>query len=363
MNGERPTLESIIESLHAEGLLRDPGRAAALLDRLRAQQPWYVRAMVAAGAWLASMLIVGFVGGIGLATGAGTLVGLLLVVGALVLRRLSGNVFLVQAALAASLAGQALFAWGLTELTGGQEIETTCAIVLVTSTVLFHLFPDRIHRTLMVLFATASLVGLLYALEGNALIPVLGPALAAALVAVERRRASLTATGRGQLVAPLVNGLMLSAFGCLALSTIYVLPELGVDFSFYPRPWISTVLLGALFLYVGMRAWRPLLASGGAAAATVVTLMLAVIAAAVAAPGLLLALIVTVLGTASGNRSFVGAGVAFLALFLAAWFYGIEVTLLAKSVTLVATGAVVLAARWWVLAVLTPAHGEGGAHA
>jgi uncharacterized membrane protein len=81
-------------------------------------------------------------------------------------------------------------------------------------------------------------------------------------------------------------------------------------------------------------------------------LMIAVIACAWGAPGLLLALTVVLLGAAAGNRSFVGAGIVFLAVFVGAYFYGIETTLLTKAAALTASGAVVLLARWLLLKVL-----------
>jgi uncharacterized membrane protein len=75
-------------------------------------------------------------------------------------------------------------------------------------------------------------------------------------------------------------------------------------------------------------------------------------------PGLLLALIVVMLGTASGHRTFVGAGIVFLVVFVAAYFYGIEVSMLTKSITLVSSGVAVLVARWLLLRVVgAPAHG------
>ena len=57
---------------------------------------------------------------------------------------------------------------------------------------------------------------------------------------------------------------------------------------------------------------------------------------------------------------FIGAGIAFLVVFIATYFYGIEVSMLTKSITLVATGAAVLAARWLLLKV-TAGPVEGGA--
>lgn len=317
-------------------------------------QPWYVRAMVGFGAWLASLLLISSIAGLGFAVGGLTVAGLVLIAAAVALRRHSDHDFMVQCTLAASLAGQATFAFGIADMTIGVDEEVLCAIVIVMSTVLFFIFPDRIHRALSVLFAASSLTFLIYLLELNAAMPVLGPAFAAALVLLDRKRALVTANGYGHLVRPLENGLMLSAFGCLLLSTVYVLPELTLDFEFYPRPWISTVLLGALFLYVGRQSWQALLTGAGKSAAPVVyASMVLVIAASWSAPGLLLALIVAMLGAAAGKKSFVGAGIAFLVVFVAAYFYGIEVTMVTKSITLAVTGTVVLVARWLLLKVLT----------
>ena len=152
----------------------------------------------------------------------------------------------------------------------------------------------------------------------------------------------------------------MSAFGCLLLSAVYIMPELGLKYAFYPRPWISTVLFGALFVYIAMDTWPQQFGrERKIAAAVAYGLMLFVIAAAWAVPGLLLALIVVMLGAASGNRVFVGAGIAFLVIFLGAYFYGLQVTMPVKSATLVATGAVTLVARWLILHVM-PAPGEPG---
>ena len=82
--------------------------------------------------------------------------------------------------------------------------------------------------------------------------------------------------------------------------------------------------------------------------------LLAIVGAVVALVGL----IVITLGAASGNRVFTGAGIAFLALFIAAYFYGVELSMLTKSITLVSTGATVLLARWLLLK-FAKGQGEG----
>lgn len=352
------TLEEVLDGLQAEGLLSPSAVSggSAVIERLHGVQPWYVRTMVGIGAWLASLLLIGFVAGFGLAVGGSTFLGLVLVVAAVLARRqplAAGNDFVIQSTLAVSLAGQALFAWGLADLLPGADFELGCVVVAAVSGAMFVAFPDRVHRVLMVLIAASALTALVYALEANGLVPVLGPLLAGLLVLLERRHAALLAAGHGAWLRPLENGIMLAAFGCLMLSTIYVLPELGSDFTFYPQPWISTILLGALLLYTGGATFERLAGPLRRNASVLVHALLGlVIAAGWAMPGLLLALVVMLLGVAGGRRDFLTAGIAFLAVFVTAYFYGIETTLLTKSVTLIATGAVILLARWLLLRVL-----------
>ena len=357
MRPDSVALGDVIDGLVASHKMthEDAQHARLLLQKKKVVQPWYVRTMVGFGAWLASFFVIGFFTGVfaGMGSVGFIVIGLMLVAGAVSLRRVFTSDFMVQCALAGSLAGQAMAAFGLIDAMEWREIEVFCWAVIVMSTVLFVIFPDRIHRVVSVLLATGSLLVFIYAKELNALVPVVGPALAVAFVALHEHEGSLVERGHGALLRPLQNGLMLGAFGCLLLSTVYLLPELGSYFDFYPRPWISTILLGALFLYVGYRVWPPLVTKSQQYGLVLVYgLMSIVIAAAWLAPGLLLALIVVMIGAASGNRSTTGAGVAFLVVFVAAYFYGIEITMLEKAGTLVASGIAILLARWALLKVM-----------
>ena len=361
---EKVELQQVVDGLRSEGLLPENSddTVAAFLESLHETQPWYIRTMVGFGAWLASLLLIGFVGSIGFAADAGfVIVGVLFIGGAIFARMKTENDFMVQSALASSLAGQALLAYGIVEVSGGNDFESVLSIVIVLNGILFFVFPDRIHRVLSILIAMSSLGFLLYSWKFNAVIPVLGPLAAAAMVFFYKRQSVIIASGKGHLVGPLITGLMLTAFGFLLLSTVYILPEMRWEFAFYPRPWISTILLGALLLYVGTQVWPQIGAvTGSPERAVFYGLLVAITAAAWAIPGLLLALIVIMSGASSGNRVFIGAGIAFLVVFIATYFYGIQVSMLTKSISLVSTGAAVLAARWLLLKV-TAGPVEGGA--
>jgi hypothetical protein len=367
MSRESVSLQQVVDGLQAEGLLSEDAqaRSAAFLSAIADVQPWYIRTMVGFGAWLASLLLIGFVSSIGFAAEIGfVFVGVGLILGAIFARRASSNDFVVQSTLACSLAGQALLAYGIIAVSNGDEFEGVLSVVMILSVIMFFVFPDRIHRVLSVLIATTSLSVLLYIWELNAIVPVLGPAFAGALIVLNGHQGALIEAGKGHLVRPLMTGVMLSAFGFLLLSTVYLLPELRIDVAIYPRPWISTLLLGALFVYVGARVWLQLTAENRSIGALVFyALMVLIVAAAWAVPGLLLALIVVMLGASSGDRVLTGAGIAFLAVFIAAFFYGIELTMLTKSIALIATGTVVLLARWLILKMLAESADGDAKHA
>ena len=361
MSDANVSLEDVLTGLRSENLVpvEAGDRAASLIDSMHAVQPWFIRVMVGFGAWLASLLLIGFVVGLSLAMEGGYIViGLGMIVAAVILRQRSSADFIVQCALAASLAGQGLFLYGITEYKLSGNYDALLSIIVIMNSILFVIFPDRIHRVLSVMFATSALTILLYVHELNSIVPVLGPVFAALLIILYKQQPKFAASGRGALVRPLMTGMMLSAFGFLLLSTVYLLPELDVDYAFYPRPWVSTILLGASFLYLGSDVWSQFLEGKQKTVIPVMYgLMIVVIAAAWAAPGLLLALIVVMLGASSGNRVFIGAGITFLVIFLSTYFYGIQITMLTKSITLAATGAAVLLARWLILKVVAQADG------
>jgi len=365
MSTSNMTLHDVVSTLQAENLLNESGTTLEYLENTPNLQPWYIRTMVGFGAWLASLLLIGFVAGFSLAMDGGyAFIGLALIANAILVRRRFDSDFLIQCALASSLAGQALFAYGFAETVGRDEFEIYLGFVLVVSSVLFLLFPDRIHRVIMVLLASGSLIMLFYVWKMNSLVPLLGPAFTGALILLHRQIPSLIASGYAAFVRPLMNGLLLSAFGVLLISTVYVLPALGADFQFYPRPWLSTILLGGLFLYVGTQIGQMVLGTADMTAFPVFYgIMVVIVACSWAAPGLLLGLIVVMLGAASGSKTFIGAGIGFFFIFLASYFYGIEVSMLTKSITLVATGFAILVSRWTILKLVATPGRRGSGHA
>ena len=143
---------------------------------------------------------------------------------------------MIQASLAVGLSGQALLAWGVSEILGrGIASEGFLLVTIATSGLMYWVFPDRTLRVLEMLFISSAAIILIYDWELNALIPFIGPLLAGAMVYLQQTEATRIVLGKDELARPAITGLMLSAFGCLLLSTIYLLPELGVGLRVLPE--------------------------------------------------------------------------------------------------------------------------------
>lgn len=327
-----------------------PERVTVALAAETDAPPWYVRVLVGFGAWLASLLLIAFVVISVTHSGSAMIgVGVVMMIAALGVRFASGHDFVAQATLAVSLAGQALLAFGLMRY----GPSTALWAVIGCQAALALAFPDRIHRFLSVLAAVSAAVVLLYYLKLQASIHVLVLALAAGFLGLQAREGFFIARSLAQRVRPLAFGLLVAMLGCVLLSAVYVLPELLTwrgEFSFYPRPWVSSLGFGVL---LGLLEWR--LVNGAlrdapvATRASFVGASALIIAASLPAPGIAASLVVLLAGVVHAERLVVGIGIGFFALFLAAYFYGIEASLLAKSATLTATGLVVLALRHYLM--------------
>jgi hypothetical protein len=365
MTEAKATMGLVFGTLADEGLV-GPDWAAEIMAEtdLGPPQPWYVRAMVGFGAWFGSLLLISAVVGMSVAsTGGGYVVlGLLFMVAAVVGRRATRSDFTRQAAIATSLAGQVLLAVGVASAGSFDEFDAVIATLILTNALLIRIFPDRTHRFLSVLFIVSSLVSWVYLRELQSILPIFGPLLAWGAVVLLEAETRIVSRGLDEIMTPIAAGMLMSALGCLMLSTLYVLPQIAENFTFYPRPWISTLLLGALLFYVQRDIWSAMFGDPkGKAAMAAYGVTAVVIVASLPAPGLTLALLVMALGLVHGSPMYAGTGVVFLVVFTGGYFYGIDTTMLTKSGTLVGTGVAILFARRALIHLADRA--EGGASA
>jgi len=357
MKQDKPNFQQVLTQLSNEKHMHSDWEQQTrdLLAREHNEQPWYVRVMVGFSAWLASWLLIGFMVGAAIVESeqATLMTGVVLVVGAVIARGISDNDFMSQLALAVSLAGEGLIVYAVARLSDSFEVAMLSFILL--EVVLIAFYTDHVHRFLSTASIIIALAGLLYKWEAQAFIHIIVIAGAIAFIALAGSEEKYLAKGLARLMTPVKWGVLFGQLSVLMLSTIYVLPELVKDFEFFPSPWISSVGLGLLFFYlvflqITQTEGFKLTTSGMAILYAICT---SIIVGASMAPGLIMALIILLLGFARADRVLMGVAIGFFTVFLVAFFYGVEVTLLIKSLILVTTGFILLAGRFTLKVYLT----------
>jgi hypothetical protein len=348
MSQERANFQDVFAKLAGENLL-DSGweeKTRELIAREHNEQAWYVRVMVGFSAWLASWMLIGFVVGAAIVDSeqASLILGLVLVAGAVIGRYVSDNDFITQMTLAVCLAGEALIVFAVAQIS--HSFETTTFSLIMLQLVLLVIYPDAVHRFLSASAVIGALSGLLYQWKAIAWVHVIVIGFAALFVYLVIVEQKFLARGQARFIVPVKWGVLFGQLSVLMLSAVYILPEIAKNMEIFPRPWISSVGLGLIFLglvYWLTRAEKYPLTQGNNG--LVYGISVIAIVAAIMAPGLIMALIILLLGFVMADRVLLGVAIGFFTVFLAAFFYGIEITLLLKSLVLIATGAVLLAGR------------------
>ena len=319
--------------------------------------PWYVRSMQAVAGWFAALFLLGF---FGMAfsllfknPGAALVAGIALCAGAVVFfRAVPRSDFAAQLGLAASMAGQVLIVFGMTELVA-KSVNAAAVTVVLMEAALFVLLRNYLHRVLSAAAAVLALLWLLVDAGGYVLVPAVVTAGVAAAWLPEFRFARhgslLRAGGYGVALAALCAIVMHGALWLVWMTAIGRRDAL-------PGPAMAWIGHAALAGVLAFTAWKLLereglgLASpqGRVACAGVVILGLA----SIKAPGLAPTFALLALGFANGNRVLAGIGLATLLGYLSHYYYSLQLTLLEKSDVLAATGIALLLARmamahWW----------------
>jgi len=320
-----------------------------------ARTPWYVRVMLGAAGVIAAVFLLAFVGTLFPIViendVASVVAGLLLIVvayGFLTVGPRSD--FVAMFALAVSLAGQALLAFGIFTMFKGRGTLPYAVFALVEAALAL-VIPNFIHRVVTAYAAALAFAYACYA-AGIWYLPV---GLLSAAVATSWLSEARLAKSHS-VAAPIGYGLTL-AFMQIEGAPLFrhgIGMQSGSRAMAHVSAWAGEALVAAaLVATVGVlirrAGWtstspRALLAFGAA---------LALGAASFNAPGIAGGLMIVVLGFANGNRVLTGLGIAALLFYVSAYYYLLEETLLFKSGVLLATGIVLLATRWLVLNVFS----------
>jgi hypothetical protein len=328
------------------------------IDRAAGRElPLYMHALVGVGAIIAGAFFVGFLGAAQLihfdSEGGLIVWGLIFVGFAILLRAVAreGNdntitsSFLTQASFCLMATGKVLFTIGFAQLFTSKEGYTanegwgaSLALLMLTAAT-YHVFPMSIDRFLS---ALATFVSIFFNLVSEHSAPGAVPIAINAFFAAQLGLAAFLITS-GRITKDYLP-IAYAAIGALCAVAIFfaMRSEIGrygyrQDFS----PAIINILLTvALIALIGWAAGGiEKLKSEPLSVAAAGALCLGVIST----PGILLAVGLMILGYAQHDRVALILGGLLLPLFLWLYYYNLDLTLVAKSGILVASGAVLLA--------------------
>ncbi len=324
----------------------DPARHGALAGTQAA--PWWLAGLLAIAAWVAALIIMGSFFGPLLAMGDGpgtrAIGGAILLGSALWLFR-RPSPFFAQMALAFSLAGQGLLASAVLD---GNEAwlhasDSLAITLLVIALALLVPRTSGAHRSVCALIVLAALGYLIGWGTPLAFYGVLLTALAASLWLA---RADWAGHARAGHLKPIAHGATFAAL-CLAPYGGAYLGEVGATLLGEARSAYLPLLygVGTSLVWLATVIW---LSRPGAPARRLLYLAAALIftLAAQRTPGLIVAATLLLATFHAGHRAWAGLTLLCAFLYLGELYYNLETTLLTKSLALMATGALLLAARY-----------------
>jgi len=313
--------------------------------------PWYIRAMQGFGGWIAGLFLLGFIGAF-LSNIFDPENWLLLVILALMGNGLSfflskeqnKNEFLQQLGLVFNLTGQLLFVWGLYQLFNSWGAGLFFLLFLYQLMIVYFV-PDYSSRIMTSWFAMIALSATLERLGLTNL-----SMLITALIFVFVWSKDAQWGSRLNLWQPIGYGVSLSLLlvhgqnvfspivDWLNESTNY--SELGLA-----SYWLSEIALACLFIYLVTtiaKKYEVVLAS--ISGALLLAGLLLILALHYIIPGMSSALLLLLVGFMRQRSILLGLGVIALISFISRYYYLLDITLLTKSITLIAFGIVLVIA-------------------
>lgn len=341
----RPTSRELLERLTDEGHwdpTRDREAEALLAEHLvhEAPHPWYVRLLATAGAWGSAISVTGLLGLLEILDDAASCLvfGALLLIAATSLRwlvRQRPRTFPVQLALAGLVTGEVLVIGAVAmELEG----EAWMIVGAALHALMVLVYPDRLSRFLSTLTACVLGAWWIYELDHGLPLHIVSVALLPLAVRLMEDEAALERSPLAEARGPVAMGII----GAMFCSLIFGLWAWRDQSQWV---WLTTGGLTAGAIWLGWRITRTV----GIRDARAAWLYLGLAALGLLTwnvPGIIAATATMTLGFHRRDPVLTGASTLFLSGFLFFLYYDLDLSLLAKSLTLVSSGALLLGARW-----------------
>lgn len=343
----------LVQVLAAKGFAK--GEDGELENFVLAQEqeqelPLYIRALVGVGAFIASICLIALVlFGLEIDQEEDILIcGLVFMALAIGLQRFGGesatikHSFMMQSSFSFMAAGKALFIFAIAEMfdSGWAATLATLAVTVATYHV-YRMSVDRFLSSFAVLFSIHLNIAFTEDLPASTefvfnLFVLLEVLLAALLTWSAKIKRDFV---------PVKYALFCS----LCVGALFLASRIDFPFAAHEeaiRPLFMSLLFTAAL--IAAIAWI----AGSRSKLKSDALMFACLGAAVlgvlAAPGVLLAILLMVLGYGKHEKIMIAMGALLLPVFLCLYYYNLEVSLLEKSGVLVGSGALLLAARFYM---------------
>ena len=330
---EHPKVREVISREDAERI------AASLATSEQASKdPIYIRILNGIGAWFAAMFLIFFIGITKMfESGAGTIIwGIIFLVAAIIIARVSKAPFLRQISLALAFAGNTLVLVGAAVEMNTPHVSALLLVHAVVCPVVYYLYSNSIYRLLapmaLVVFATAWII------EEEVFV------LMHVLIAAETLLAGILLLRKK--LPPLLTPLVYSAAAMLPATLLFMnLTQIHIWRDKFSTPlWPSSILLaaGLIYLYFRLAGDLKRLREPGLICAIVSTVLLGIFST----PGILVAIGLLILGYAFGDRILMALSYLFLPCFLVVFYYALNIDLAYKSWVIASSGTLLLVVRW-----------------
>lgn len=349
----RLRVHDVLAQLASEGLVPPDATEKArqaLAAELEDELPWYMRAAVALGAWVATIFVITSVAAIVRPRSelSWVVIGALLMGAAIVARRQATGEFPRWASVAVALAGHGMVTFGLAQM-GADSVVRGALAGFVTAAALIWLMPDYTLRFIATLSGGSAVIVALIALKlphgFDVGIAVVVAALAYAWRGALRTRADTVAT----ILEPVGYALMVVLFAALlgrTLASAHANWSIDIGRETGRVGPISTI---ACTVALVVLAWRVLDEHGVSHSAPLSFALLAgaalLGATTLDSPGIVAGVAALMLAFDRRDRVLLGMATIFLLVFGSFYYYSLELTLLQKSGVLVGSGLLLLGVR------------------
>jgi hypothetical protein len=350
----RLRVRDVLAQLASEGLVppdaTQKGRLALAVE-LEDELPWYMRAAVALGAWVATILVITSFAAIVRPRSelSWVVIGALLMTAAIVARRHATGEFPRWASVAVALAGHGMVTFGLAAM-GADSVVRGALACFVTAAALIWLMPDYTLRFMATLSGGSAVIVALIALRLPHGFDVGIAAVVAALAYVWRGALRTRADSIAAILEPVGYALMIVLFAALLGRTLATSAhtqwslELGKETGRLGP--ISTV---ACALALVALTWKVLDEHGASLSAPLSFALLAGAAllgvTTFDSPGIVAGVAALMLAFDRRDRVLLGMATIFLLVFGSFYYYSLQLTLLQKSGVLVGSGLLLLGIR------------------